>query len=114
MKVMIVDDNKQVRRMIRSILGDLVDEFVECGDGCEVLAAYVAHRPDLVLMDYEMQRMNGFDATRGLKDEFPEARVVIFSQWDSPALRDAAKESGAMAYVNKKSLIPLRDIIEAG
>jgi CheY-like chemotaxis protein len=114
MKVMIVDDNKQVRRMIKSFVGDLVDEFVECSDGCEVLDAFVAHRPDLVLMDYEMKRMNGFDATRQIVDQFPEARVVIVSQWDSPSLRDAAKESGAMAYVNKKSLVPLRDIIEAG
>jgi NarL family two-component system response regulator LiaR len=65
-------------------------------------------------MDYEMKRMNGFDATRQIVDQFPEARVVIVSQWDSPSLRDAAKESGAMAYVNKKSLVPLRDIIEAG
>ena len=43
-----------------------------------------------------------------------KARIVIVSQWESPELREAAKESGAMAYVNKKSLIPLRDIIEAG
>ena len=110
---MIVDDNKQVRRMIRSFVGDLVDEFVECSDGCEVLDAYKAHHPNLVLMDYEMTHMNGIDATREIKRSFPDARIVIVSQWDSPALREAAKASGVEAYVNKKSLIPLRDIIEA-
>jgi len=114
MKVMIVDDNSQVRRMITSFLGDLVSEFVECGDGCEALAAYTRHRPDLVLMDFEMKEMNGFDATREIKSQFPDARIVIVSQWDSPALREAARQAGADAYVNKKSLLPLRDFINSG
>jgi CheY-like chemotaxis protein len=114
MRVMIVDDSTQVRRMIKSFLGDLVTEFVECADGSEAVSAFAAHQPDLVLMDYEMTRMNGFDATKEIKRQFPAARVVIVSQWDSPALREAAEASGADAYVNKKSLLPLRDFIRYG
>jgi|SRR5215470_8449863 len=114
MKVMIVDDSAEVRRMITSFLGDLVNEFVECGDGCEALAIYAEHRPDLVLMDYGMKRMNGFDATREIKQDFPNAHIVIVSQWDSVALREAAKDSGADAYINKKSLLPLRDFVRYG
>ena len=113
MRVMIVDDNSQVRRMITSFIGDLVGDFVECSDGCEALAAYQKHHPDLVLMDYEMKGMNGFDATREIKKAFPAARIVIVSQWDSAGLREAAKESGAEAYINKKSLVPLRELIQA-
>ena len=113
MKVMIVDDSAPVRRMITSFVGDLVSEFVECVDGCEALAAYEKHRPDLVLMDYEMRRMNGFEATKKIKAAFPAARIVIVSQWDSPDLREAAGEAGAEAYISKKSLVPLREIIEA-
>jgi len=111
MRVMIVDDSAEVRRMITSFIGDLVSEFVECSDGCEALAAYAEHRPDLVLMDYQMTRMNGFHATRAIKKDFPDACIVIVSQWDSSALREAAKDSGADAYVNKKSLLPLRDFV---
>jgi CheY-like chemotaxis protein len=111
MKVMIVDDSAEVRRMITSFIGDLVSEFVECSDGCEALATYAEHRPDLVLMDYQMTRMNGFQATRAIKKDFPDAHIVIVSQWDSAALREAAKDSGADAYVNKKSLLPLRDFV---
>ena len=111
MKVMIVDDNAEVRRMITSFIGDLVSEFVECDDGCEALATYAEHRPDLVLMDYQMTRMNGFHATRAIKKDFPDAYIVIVSQWDSAALREAAKDSGADAYINKKSLLPLRDLV---
>ena len=114
MKVMIVDDSEQVRRLIISFIGDLVSEFVECVDGSEALSAYAEHRPDLVLMDYSMKKMNGFEATREIKRDFPNARIVIVSQWDSPALREAAKDSGADAYVNKKSLLPLRDFIRYG
>jgi len=113
MKLMIVDDNAQVRRMITSFLSDLVGEFIECSDGCEALSAYATHRPDLVLMDFQMKNTNGFEATRQIKRDFPEARVVIVSQWDSEALREAAAKSGADAYVNKKSLLPLRDFIRA-
>ena len=108
---MIVDDSAEVRRMITSFIGDLVSEFVECSDGCEALAIYAEQRPDLVLMDYQMTGMNGFQATRAIKRDFPDAHIVIVSQWDSAALREAAKDSGADAYVNKKSLLPLRDFV---
>ena len=108
---MIVDDSAEVRRMITSFIGDLVSEFVECGDGFEALAIYAEQRPDLVLMDYQMTGMNGFHATRAIKKDFPDAYIVIVSQWDSAALREAAKDSGADAYINKKSLLPLRDLV---
>ena len=114
MRVIIVEDNAQVRRMVRSFLVDLVAEFVECTDGSEALAAYAKHHPDLVLMDIEMKQMDGFDATKRIKATFPRARVFIVSQWDTPALREAARQSGAEGYVNKASLLPLRDMIKRG
>ena len=108
---MIVEDNPQVRRMLRSFLEDLVDEFVECSDGSEALIAYSEHHPDLVLMDVQMKHLDGFDTTREIKSAFPGARVVMVSQWDSPALREAATKAGAEDYVKKVSLLPLREII---
>ncbi len=62
-------------------------------------------------MDIGMKRMDGFDATRMIKETFPRALVVIVSQWDTPALREAARQSGAEGYVNKASLVPLRDMM---
>ena len=114
MKILIVEDNLSMRRMIKEFVQDHVDEFVECSDGSEALNSYVQHHPDLVLMDMKMGRVNGLEATRKIKQAFVEARIVIVSQWDTPALRSAAKEAGAEAYVNKKSLVPLREIIKAG
>jgi CheY-like chemotaxis protein len=112
MKLMIVEDNLQVRKMMRSLLDDLVDEFVDCSDGSEALASYTEHHPDLVLMDIEMNEMDGFDATKEIKAAFPAARVFIVSQWDTSALREAAALSGAEGYVNKSGLLSIRDVIE--
>jgi CheY-like chemotaxis protein len=111
MKLMIVEDNPQIRRMLRSFLEDLVDEFVECSDGSEALIAYSEHHPDLVLMDVQMKHLDGLDTTREIKSAFPGARVVMVSHWDSPALREAATKAGAEGYVRKVSLLPLREII---
>jgi DNA-binding NarL/FixJ family response regulator len=68
----------------------------------------------MVLMDIKMNQVGGFEATREIKAAFPEARVFIVSQWDSPALREAARAAGAESYISKADLLPLRDLFEAG
>jgi len=113
MKILLVEDSVAVRRMIKSFIADLVDTFIECGDGGEALDAYRQHRPDLVLTDIKMTKVGGFEATRQIKASFSEARVIIVSQWDSPALREAARAAGAENYISKADLLPLRDLIEA-
>ena len=112
MKVLIVEDSEPVRRMIKRFVRDQVDEFIECSDGSEALAHYRQHRPDVVLMDIQMTELNGFDATRQIKEAYAKARVVIVSQWDTPALREAARESGAEDYICKRNLLPLRDLLQ--
>jgi CheY-like chemotaxis protein len=112
MKVLIIDDSEQVRRMISSFLEDLVDEFVECGDGTEALTAYFEHQPDIVLMDIKMNEMDGFRATAKIKEVFPSARIFIVSQWDTSDLRNLATKSGADGYISKANLQPLRELIE--
>lgn len=111
MKVLIVDDSEPMRRMIKSLISDLAGEVFECSDGSEVMAAYQEHRPDLVLMDVQMERMDGFAATRQIKEFFPEARIVMVSQWEDLPLRQAARLAGAEAYVGKADLSPLRKIL---
>jgi DNA-binding NarL/FixJ family response regulator len=114
MKVLIVDDSWQIRRMIKRFIRDQVDEFVECEDGSEAFESYKKHRPDLVLMDVKMKGVDGLEATKEIKATFPDARVVIVSQWDSPALRMKAKQAGAATYITKTNLLPLRDLFESG
>ena len=52
MRLLIVDDNPGIHRVIKSIVSDLADEIFDCIEGPKALAAYLAHRPDFVLMDF--------------------------------------------------------------
>jgi len=111
MKILIVDDSEPMRTMIRTYISDLSTEVVECCDGSEALEAYREHRPDIVLMDIKMTRMDGLAATSQIIQYFPETRVVIVSQWDDAPIREAARLAGAETIVSKADLFPLRGIL---
>lgn len=111
MKILIVEDNAQMRLLIASVIGDLAEAIFECDDGSEALAACNRHRPDWVLMDIEMPNINGIAATRQIIDSFPDARVVIVTNHDYPELRAAALAAGACEYVLKDNLLLVREIL---
>jgi CheY-like chemotaxis protein len=111
MKVLIVENSEPMRRMFRSLLNDLVEEFVECSDGTEALAAYNQHQPDLVLMDLKMRGIDGIEATRRITRAFPNARVIIVSQYDDDNFWRAARSAGAENMVSKSDLFPIRRIL---
>ena len=113
MKVLIVEDNPTVRKLIRRAIADLAADTVERGDGADALEAYETHRPDVVLMDVKMPRMDGLTATRQLLQRYPQARIVIVTDYDDDELRGAARESGACAYALKNNLMDLEAIIES-
>lgn len=60
--ISMVEDSAVMRRMMRTLLAPISTEIIECGDGREALAAYTAHRPDVVLMDIEMKHTVGIGA----------------------------------------------------
>ena len=108
-----VEDNYKMRRLIKSIVGDLADDVCECGDGSEALQTYQTYQPDLVLMDIEMKPVDGITATRQIKAAFPDARIVIVTEYDDPEWRDEAHRAGACEYVLKEDLFQVRRVLQS-
>lgn len=113
MRLLIVDDNHHMRRLIKDIVGDLAEAVFECGDGSEALQAYRAQQPDWVLMDIEMKTLDGISATRQIKAAFPDARIAILTEYDNADWREAAEGAGACEYVLKENLIEVRRILQS-
>ncbi len=103
--ILIADRDARVRGLLKSSFGDLPVQFIECRDGREAVAAYRQDQPDWALMDLEMQAIDGITATRQIIESFPNARVLIVTQFEGTQLRKAAREAGACGYVLKDNLL---------
>ena len=101
-RVLLVDDNPTFRRVTRQILTSEDIEVVgEAGDGEESLQAVQTLRPDVVLMDCRMPRMDGPEATRRILQSFPGTRVVALTAGDEIELIDRIERSGATQVLFK-------------
>jgi DNA-binding NarL/FixJ family response regulator len=102
-RVLIVDDHGVVRSGLRVFL-DLLDDIEvvgEAADGSEGLAAARRLRPDVVLMDLLMPRMDGLTATARIREELPETEVVAMTSFIEEDKVTAALEAGAAGYLLK-------------
>lgn len=93
-------------------MASVAREIRECGDGAEVLALFRVERPDFVLMDIQMERVDGITATRQVKEFDPTARVIIITDYDQPDLREAAYQAGACGYISKENLLELVPLLK--
>jgi len=113
MKLLIVEDNAPVRRMIKTVVGTLADEIYECENGKTALATYQRHKPDVVLMDIDLGEVDGITATRHITTADPAAYIVIVTNYDEADLREAARQAGARGYVLKEDLRELQRLLQA-
>ena len=114
MTILLADDNTKMRRTIAEILSDLSATFYECGDGEEAVAAYARYRPDWVVMDIRMPRVDGLTACRRIKSADPAANIVVLTEYADPEMRSAALEVGAADLFSKENVLALREFLTAG
>ncbi len=106
MRILIADDHEIVRRGVRSLL-ETEKGWEVCGeavDGEDALEKAQALKPDVVVMDISMPRMNGLDATRLLRGRIPEIEVLVLSQHESGEMVRQAFHAGARGYVTKSEI----------
>jgi len=102
-RALIVDDAPAFRGTLRAVLEcePEIEIVGEAGDGDEAIALAVELRPDVVLMDVRMPVLNGFAATRRIRELVPEARVIALTAYDEQEVVTAMIEAGASAYCIK-------------
>lgn len=111
MTFLIADDNPSLRKVICSILHSPGDSFFECSDGLEAVSDFQKYHPDFVIMDIEMNKMDGITAAKEILRDFPGANIIILTQYDDDFLREAALKSGVKSYFLKDNLVLLRGFI---
>src|ERR1700689_1920141 len=103
-RVLCVDDHPLVRKGIASILANEADmELVaEAGNGREAVDMFRELRPDVVLMDLRMPQVDGIEATRTIRADDPEARIIALTSYDGDQDIYRALEAGVRGYILKE------------
>lgn len=112
MKLLIVEDNAEMRRLIVSIVCDLAESITECEDGADAPALYREFQPDLVLMDIKMRHVDGITASRRIIADFPDANICAVTDYADQQTRDLARQAGISNYISKEDLFEIREIIQ--
>ncbi len=103
LRVLLVDDHKLFRQGVQSLLASRPDFEVvgSAGDGFEAIRLARETMPDVILMDVEMPRCNGLEATQQIKRELPHIKIIMLTVVDDDEVVFEAIKSGAQGYLLK-------------
>ena len=105
-RVLLADDHILLLEAFQKMLADDCEVVGTVSNGRDLVAAAGTLRPDVVVLDIAMPLLNGVDATRQLKRELPDVRIVVLTMNEDAELAAAAFRAGAAAYVLKRSAGP--------
>jgi DNA-binding NarL/FixJ family response regulator len=105
-RILVVDDHPVVRQGVAGLVGGQPDMTIvgQASNGREAIQQFRAHHPDIVLMDLQMPEMNGLDALMAIRDETPEARIIMLTTYAGDAQVLRAIKAGARGYLLKSAL----------
>ena len=112
--VLIVDKSESMRELIKLTLDGVATIVGECSDGSEAMSAYERLRPDWILMDIDMDNVDGITATRQITAANPLAKIMIVTDHNDADLRHAAREAGARRYIVKENLLDIVNVLVKG
>ena len=115
-RILIVDDLPEMRKLIRTYIEEETD-FCVCGeaiDGLDAIDKAQNLKPDLIILDASMPRMNGIDAAPKLKKLLPETPIILFTFHEGMMRGFDAREVGVDAVVTKANgMVPLKESVQA-
>ena len=105
-RILVVDDHPVVRAGVVGLVGDQPDMKIvgQASNGREAIQRFRDLHPDVVLMDVQMPDMNGLDAMIAIRDEAPQARVIVLTTYAGDAQVLRAIKAGARGYLLKSAL----------
>jgi len=105
-RILAVDDHPVVRQGIAGLVSIQPDMLLvgEASDGREAIQLFRTHRPDVTLMDLQMPGINGVDALIAIRNEFPEAKIIVLTTYAGDVQIIRALKAGAQAYLLKNTL----------
>jgi len=111
-RILTVDDHPVVREGIAGLLALETDMTVigEASNGREAIQQFRINRPDITLMDLQMPEMNGLDALIAIRNEFPDAKIIVLTTYSGDVQILRALKAGAQAYLLKNTLY--KDLLE--
>lgn len=102
-KILIVEDNRSNLKMLRLVLGGIDCEILEAVDGAEAMEVAIENRPDIILMDIQIPKMDGLEVTRRLRkmQEFSKTAIIALTAFAMEKDEQTGLDAGCNEYMTK-------------